>query len=426
MQGQSLQAIIMEKALLVTIEFKQDREALSIEDSAVELEELSFACNVDVLDNIACICQKPTPNFLIGKGKVDEIGILVQEINADVVILSHNLSGTQQRNLEEVWGRKTIDRSQLILAIFARRAKSPEGKMQVELAQLEYLLPRLIGKGIILSRQAGGIGTSGPGEKKLEVDRRRIKSRIDRLRKDLKGVAVQRALLRKKRKNESIPMVVLVGYTSAGKSTLLNALTEAGQKVSKKVFTTLDPLSRNVKLPNGAQVVFSDTVGFLRDLPHNLIEAFKATLEEVTEADLLVHVLDASSTKVYEKNTAVIEVLKELQADNKPMITALNKIDLITDRAWIQAIASDFVNPIPISAKLKDNMAQLTGKIESLIPIQLAEVNITLPHQRMDLVDLFYKQGKVVDIKYMQSGIKIKARIPKMLYDRVVASIRMS
>jgi len=416
----------MEKALLVTIEFKQDREALSIEDSAVELEELSFACNVDVLDNIACICQKPTPNFLIGKGKVDEIGILVQEINADVVILSHNLSGTQQRNLEEVWGRKTIDRSQLILAIFARRAKSPEGKMQVELAQLEYLLPRLIGKGIILSRQAGGIGTSGPGEKKLEVDRRRIKSRIDRLRKDLKGVAVQRALLRKKRKNESIPMVVLVGYTSAGKSTLLNALTEAGQKVSKKVFTTLDPLSRNVKLPNGAQVVFSDTVGFLRDLPHNLIEAFKATLEEVTEADLLVHVLDASSTKVYEKNTAVIEVLKELQADNKPMITALNKIDLITDRAWIQAIASDFVNPIPISAKLKDNMAQLTGKIESLIPIQLAEVNITLPHQRMDLVDLFYKQGKVVDIKYMQSGIKIKARIPKMLYDRVVASIRMS
>ncbi|MFA5350969.1 MAG: GTPase HflX [Candidatus Omnitrophota bacterium] len=409
----------MEKALLVTIEFKQDKEDLNIEDSAIELEELSFACKLEILDNITCICYKPTPNFLIGRGKVEEIGVLAQELDIDAIIISHNLSGTQQRNLEEVWGKKVIDRSQLILDIFARRAKSPEGKMQVELAQLEYLMPRLTGRGIILSRQGGGVGTSGPGEKKLEVDRRRIRERIDRLKNDLKGVSAHRALIRRKRKNEAIPLIALVGYTSAGKSTLLNALTEAGQLVSEKIFTTLDPLTRSIKLPNGAQVVLSDTVGFLRDLPHNLIEAFKATLEEVTDADLLIHVLDVSSPKVYEKNRAVIEVLRELKADNKPMITALNKVDLLSDQMWLKAISSDFVNPVTISAKLKMNLDLLTRKIESVIPDRMIELDITIPHKRMDLVDLFYRQGKVEDIRYLQKGIKIKVRLPSLLYKKI-------
>ncbi|MFA5287120.1 MAG: GTPase HflX, partial [Candidatus Omnitrophota bacterium] len=296
----------MERALLVTVELKQDREELSIEDSEFELRELVSACGVEVVDNANCFCDKPTPNFLIGKGKVEELGALAQELEVDTIIFSENLSGTQQRNLEEKLGKKTVDRTQLILDIFARRAKSPEGKMQVELAQLKYLMPRLSGKGLILSRQGGGVGTSGPGEKKLEVDRRRIRERIGKLEDDLKGVTAHRFLMRKRRKDRSIPLVALVGYTSAGKSTLLNALTQAEQVVSESLFTTLDPLARNLKLPNGEEIVLSDTVGFLRNLPHNLIEAFKATLEEVTDADLLIHVLDASSPKAYDRHKAVM------------------------------------------------------------------------------------------------------------------------
>ena len=410
----------MEKALLVTIEFKQDKPELNIEDNESELRELVLACQVEAVDNVICFCDKPTANFLIGSGKVEEIGVLAGELGVETVIFSENLSGTQQRNLEEKLGKKTVDRTQLILDIFARRAKSPEGKMQVELAQLEYLIPRLVGKGIILSRQGGGVGTSGPGEKKLEIDRRRIRERIGKLKDDLKGVTAHRFLMRKKRKDRSIPLVALVGYTSAGKSTLLNALTQAGQVVSKNLFTTLDPLVKNLKLPNGEQIVISDTVGFLRNLPHNLIEAFKATLEEVTDADLLVHVLDAASPKAYDRHRAVMSVLKELDADNKPMVTALNKIDLLQDGLWLETIAKDFVNPVKISAKMNINLDALLNSIQANFPGRMVELETLIPHQRMDLVDLFYKQGKVEKIKYLQKGIKVKASIPKILYQKLL------
>lgn len=410
----------MEKALLVTIEFKQNKEDSNIEDSESEIRELVFACGVEVIDNVNCFCDKPTPNFLIGRGKVDEIGVLAQELEVDTIIFSENLSGTQQRNLEEKWGKKTLDRTQLILDIFARRAKSPEGKMQVELAQLEYLIPRLVGKGIILSRQGGGVGTSGPGEKKLEIDRRRVRERIGKLKDDLKGVTAHRLLIRKKRKDRSIPLVALVGYTSAGKSTLLNALTQSGQIVSESLFTTLDPLARSLKLPNGEEIVLSDTVGFLRNLPHNLIEAFKATLEEVTSADLLIHVLDASSPRAYDRHKAVMEVLKELDADNKPMITALNKIDLLHDNVWLEAISKDFINPVKISAKLNNNLDILLNEIQANFPDRMIDIDTLIPHQRMDLIDLFYKQGKVAKIQYLQKGIRVKASIDKILYQKLL------
>jgi len=304
----------MEKAVIVSVQIKTDKGHWKIEDISSELEELVSSTSIAVIENIVCVCEKPTPNFLIGKGKVEEIKAVANEEGADAVIFSHDLSGTQQRNLEQAIGKKTIDRTQLILDIFANHAKSPEGKMQVELAQLEYLLPRLAGKGTMFSDLGAGIGTRGPGETKLETDRRQIRRKITKLKENLENVRRHRLTIRKKRKSNHLPSVVLVGYTSAGKSTLLNYLTQTGQVTSEKLFTTLDSLSKSLKLPNGQNIIISDTVGFLHELPHHLVEAFKATLEEVADADLLVHVLDIADTRLYQHNQAVMEVLTEIGA----------------------------------------------------------------------------------------------------------------
>jgi GTP-binding protein HflX len=406
----------MERALLVTIKLRSEKDEWQLQDLAEELEELTAACGAEVVDNISCICDKPTPNLFIGKGKTEELSLIAQEKGIDTLIFSHDFSGTQQRNLEEIICRKTIDRTQLILDIFARRAKSPEGKMQVELAQLQYLMPRFVGKGIILSRLGGGIGTRGPGEQKLEVDRRRIRKRIDKLKEDLRHLTLHRLTMRKKRKENATPTAVLVGYTNSGKSTLLNALTDARQIVSSSLFTTLDPLYKSLQLPNGENMVISDTVGFLHNLPHHLIEAFKATLEEVMEADLLIHVLDVSNARVYEQGKSVFEVLKELNADQKPIITALNKIDLLDDKMWLSKLKEDFVKPVAISAKLKQNLNLLLEKIQENFSARMIDFQILIPHSRMDLVDLFYREGKVKHIRYLQQGIKIKLSLPKTLY----------
>jgi len=411
---------LMEKALLVTIELKTEAGTWGIDDAARELEELSVASLVEPQDNIICICDKPTPNFLIGSGKAKELAILAQELDVAVVIFSHDLSGTQQRNLEEIIGKKTIDRTQLILDIFARRARSQEGKMQVELAQLQYIMPRLVGKGIILSRLGGGVGTRGPGEQKLEVDRRIIRKRIDRLKKDLKSVSEHRKIMRKKRKDNCIPLVALVGYTSAGKSTLLNSLTASDQIVSSSLFTTLDPLAKNLKLPNGENIIISDTVGFLHDLPHNLVEAFKATLEEVAQADLLIHVLDGSHALIYEHNKAVLQVLKQLELEDKPIITAINKIDLLEDKSCLDNFAKDFNSPISISAKLGENLDKLLEKIQDFFSERMVFLDILIPHARMDLVDIFHRQGKVEEISYLQNGIKVKVNLPRVLYQKLL------
>jgi len=415
----------MEKALLVTVKLKDEKlkdekDDFRIEDMAEELEQLVRSSGGEVVKNIYCKLDKPTPNLYIGKGKAEELSYICQENDIDTVIFSCDISGTQQRNLEEIIGRKTIDRTQLILDIFAQHAFSPEGKAQVELAQLEYLLPRLIGKGIMLSRLGGGIGTRGPGEKKLEVDRRKIKRRISKLRQYLKEVRKHRNITRTERKKQQIPTVALVGYTNAGKSTLLNALTDAHQLVNNTLFTTLDPLSKALKLNNGQRIVLTDTVGFLHNLPHNLIEAFKATLEEIQEADLIIHVLDICSPLVYSHYKVVMEVLKGLGLENKPLITALNKIDLLTDKQILEKYQRDFLNAIPISAKLKQNLELLLKEIETYFRPNLVYVKMKLPLNRMDLVNLFYEQGKVEKISFTDKEIKIEANLPSSLVDKLL------
>ncbi|MDD5661124.1 MAG: GTPase HflX [Candidatus Omnitrophica bacterium] len=409
----------MEKALLVSVQVKTDKGHWRIEDISSELEELVSSTSVEITSNIICICDKPTANYLIGKGKVEEISAIANDEKVDTVIFSHDLSGTQQRNLERAIGKKTIDRTQLILDIFAQRARSPEGKMQVELAQLQYLLPRLIGKGIIFSNLGGGIGTRGPGETKLEVDRRQIRRKVDKLKEDLNNFRLHRLTTHKRRKSNNLPSVVLVGYTSAGKSTLLNRLTDSSQPTSEKLFTTLDPLSKSLSLPNGQNIIISDTVGFLHDLPHHLVEAFKATLEEVVDADLLIHVLDVSDHRLYQHNQAVLEVLEELGSGDKPMLTALNKVDLAVDRGWLNVTQKDFSDSVLLSAKTGENMEALIAKVSQYFSGLLLNIKVIIPHSRMELVDFFYRRAKINKIDYLDTGVRVELSIGKGLYDKI-------
>ncbi len=404
-----------EKCLLVIIEFRSEKERWPKEDVARELEELVKTAGGQAVDKIFCPREKATPDLLIGKGKAEEIALVSEELDVDAIVFSHDISGTQQRNLEEIINKKTIDRTQLILDIFSRHAHSPEGKTQVELAQLEYLLPRLTGKGIVLSRLGGGIGTRGPGEQKLEVDRRRIRKRISKLKQDLSHLTSHRRIARKKRKEEAVPCITLVGYTNAGKSTLINALTGAVQSVEDSLFTTLDSLSRRLELPSGLRVIVSDTVGFLHNLPHHLIEAFQATLEEVVEADLLIHVLDAKHPRIQEQNKAVFNVLGQLNCSQKPMITALNKIDILEDRAWLGWLGERFANSVCISAKTGQNLSQLIKSIEAIFKSEIINIQLCVPLNQMNIVDLIYRQAKVKNAEYDEKNVKLEVNIQENL-----------
>ncbi|MFA5087732.1 MAG: GTPase HflX [Candidatus Omnitrophota bacterium] len=400
-----------EKVLIVVIDFGL-KDSWPIEDVSKELEELVNTAGGEVKGCLLCRVHKPTAAYLIGSGKIEEIAGICSLQEIDTVIFSHDLKGNQQRNIEEVVKVKIIDRTQLILDIFAHHAKSQEGKMQVELAQSEYLLPRLVGKGTELSRLGGGIGTSGPGETKLEVDRRRIAERIAKLKQSLKELESNRALNRKRRQDQGIPSLSLVGYTNAGKTTLLNSLTQAGQVTADGLFTTLDSLSRQLVLPNHQKIVISDTVGFIHDLPHHLIESFKATLEEVSEADLLLEVLDVSHPNFRNLHQAVLDVLVELKANNKPLIVVLNKIDKVTDKGWIKDLESNFEHAVAISACQGENIEKLTAKITQMLSALLSEIEVNIPMNRMDLVNLAHKEGQVYSIKYYNDVVHLRARVP--------------
>ncbi len=383
------------------------------------MTELSKTAGAVVVVSDICQRDKKTADLYIGKGKAEELAIAVKEKDISCVIFNNDLTGTQHRNLEKMMEVKVIDRTQLILDIFARRAKSPEGKAQVELAQLQYFLPRLSGKGVELSRLGGGIGTRGPGEQKLEQDRRRVRERILRVKKGLKDIEDRRNTMRERRDEFSLPTVVFVGYTSAGKSTLFNALSGSFQPVSKGLFTTLDPILRSIILSNHQKVVISDTVGFIRDLPHHLIEAFKATLEEVTQADLLVHVLDISSPKAQDHFHSVRQVLEELGALNKKVILALNKIDQIELEGELKRAMRDYPDGVPISALKHYNLDKLLKKMEESLSTFSCDVRLLVPLGKMELVRLIYREGKVRDIRYGQDSVHIDATLPVVSADKL-------
>lgn len=411
-------AALEERAVLVGLE-RSGMDRWEVEDSLNELRELTRTAGAQVLEVIRQKRDKPDPATFIGKGKAEGIATFCKEKNANLVIFDDDLSPAQGRNLGEVFGEKVkvLDRTELILDIFAQRARTREGKIQVELAQLEYMLPRLTGMWTHLSRQNGAIGTRGPGETQLEVDRRRVQEKITRLKRALEEVRKNRRIERSGRQRLHWPVVSIIGYTNAGKSTLLNALTGADVLAEDKLFATLDPTTRKTRLPNNQNILLSDTVGFLRKLPHGLIEAFNATLEEVTEADLLLHVVDVSHPQAREQIQAVEVVLKEIHATGKPTVIALNKRDkLPPDSPTLETFLRDHPHAVPISAKNGENLDALLDEIANRLADRRVEVTLSIPPQRAKTIALIYRSGHVTARREDDNGnVMLEAQIPRML-----------
>ena len=416
----------LERALLVGI--GQSNDLFEVQDSLDELAQLCETAGLQVIGQTYQNIGTPHRSFLVGTGKVNDIKRLKAELEADVVVFDVELTPTQTRELEEALDVKLLDRTGVILDIFARRARTHEGRLQVELAQLEYRLPRLTRLWTHLSRQTGGgtggaggagVGVRGPGETQLEIDRRSSRARISHLKKELEHVHTHRELYRRRRKAEGIPVVALVGYTNAGKSTLLNRLANSDVLAEDKLFATLDPTTRRVKLPNGREFLLTDTVGFIQRLPTGLVEAFRSTLEEVNEADLLIHVLDFTHPNAQEQSETVEKVLKELGAEDKPSIVALNKIDMFKGREGglispeeVQAEFDLPVDYVPLSASRGIGLDVLLERIEGVLDRGMVEVNALVPYGANELVALFHQKGFIEREEHRDSGTFIKGRIP--------------
>jgi GTP-binding protein HflX len=412
----------MEKAVLVGVYFKPQEKA-EAEISLNELKWLAISAGANVEDVFLQKREEPDPKFLIGEGKVQEIKERIKKDGIDLVIFDENLKPSQVRHLEEYLECKVIDRTQLILDIFAQRARSKEGKLQVELAQYIYLLPRLTGKGIYLSRLGGGIGTRGPGEKKLEYDKRRIKKRISIIKKEIQEVAERRERQRERRKESSIPTVSLVGYTSAGKTTLFNYLTKESSLTSSLLFTTLDPLLRRVYLPSGFYFLISDTVGFIRKLPVELVSAFKATLQEIKEADLILHVIDISS-EIYEREVnAVEEILKEMEIPKEKVINVFNKIDLLDNKNELLMKNRNKENVVFISAKTGEGVDDLLWLINEKLFKDMKLFTLEIPIEKKELLHKLYKIGFLIEKFEDGENIKLKIGAKPEIFSQIISHL---
>ncbi|MGB9877567.1 MAG: GTPase HflX [bacterium] len=404
-----------ERAILVGLEqgeYWQERMA--------ELKELAISAGAEVVGEVRQRREEPDPFYYIGKGKAEELAVLIRELDADLVIVDASLNLVQHRNLENILQAKVVDRTELILDIFAQRAHTKEGKLQIELAQLTYLLPRLTGRGVFLSRLGGGIGTRGPGETKLEYDRRRIRDRINQLRKEIDEVREQRMRRRLLRRAENTPIIALVGYTNVGKSTLLNAIAKASVYVDNRPFATLDPTTRRVRLKGGGVVLFTDTVGFIRDLPPNLIAAFRATLEEVREADILLHVADGSHPKMAEQIATVNRILAEvIEVGEKKMVYAINKMDKANIHEVMAKLPMGISNVCFISALQQRGISALLEKIARILEEELCLVELVIPYDRGDVLSLLYEKGRVLGEDFLEKGINVLARVPVDIRDKL-------
>ncbi|KIV60178.1 GTPase HflX [Aneurinibacillus migulanus] len=389
-----------ERAILVGY-YKKSGDQRQFELSMEELAELAHTAEAEVVATLTQGRDQVDSRLYVGKGKVEEINVLVQELEADLVIFNDELTPMQIRNLEHIIECKVIDRTQLILDIFAQRARSREGKWQVELAQLQYRLPRLTGKGAELSRLGAGIGTRGPGETKLETDRRHIRRRISEIEGHLAEVKRHRQLYRERRKKNAVFQVAIVGYTNAGKSTILNRLTDAGILEENKLFATLDPTSRRVNLPGGEEIIVTDTVGFIQHLPHQLVAAFRSTLEEAAEADLILQVIDASHPDYQIHMEVVDEVLTELGAESIPRLTVFNKMDRVEERP-ISAVSGKVLY---LSAYVEEDMQRLLQAIEAHIESQYNRYVLRLPTERGDLYALVRRNLHVLREKIGEDGM---------------------
>ena len=407
-----------ERALLIGLE-KEGVSKWDLQDSMEELRELASSAGAEVVDTVTQKLHRPTAPYYIGKGKAELIKDSFQHRQVTSVIFDDELSPAQGRNLENLLSRKVLDRTQLILDIFAQRARSREGRLQIELAQLQYLLPRLTRMWHHLSRQTGGIGTRGPGETQLEVDRRRVQERISRLERELEEVRKTRAVQRQGRKRHQWPVAAVVGYTNAGKSTLLNLLTGADVVTEDRLFATLDPTTRSFVLPNKQRVLLTDTVGFLRKLPHTLIESFKATLEEVSEADLLLHVVDISHPRVDEHMTAVDEVIKELDAFGKQTLIVFNKIDAIENPDLIDSYLKRFPGSVAISARTGAGVGNLVQALQEALAAWRLRSHFRIPVSESALIAEIHRVGHVLELRYDGGDAVIVAHVPPHLESKL-------
>ena len=424
-----------ERAILVGVEWKRrptnknapHNPEFDAEESLDELGELAESAGAVVVERAFQWRDVAEAATLVGAGKVRELAAMAGATHADMVLFDHDLSPTQQRNLEGQIGVKVLDRTQLILDIFARRARTREGRLQVELAQLSYMLPRLAGHGVAMSRLGGGIGTRGPGETKLESDRRRIAKRIKGIERELEGVRGTRGVHRRQRGAVPLATLALVGYTNAGKSTLFNRLTSAGVLADARMFATLDPTVRGATLPSNRRVLLSDTVGFIRRLPTTVVKAFRATLEEVTDATMILHVVDVSAPQAAEHAEHVLQVLREIGAGQLPQLLVLNKIDRVSGadlHAGRDVAARTDAPSVAVSALTGEGIARLLEKVDEILPFDpLSRVQFSFPIGEGASISLVHQLGRVLDIRYTDRCCEVDAEVPESLKQRLSAFV---